>query len=75
MVFGAVALFFALAATAHVAIAVGLVRQSPRWRGPVAFLVAPLAPYWAFQSGMRGRGGVWLVAVIGYVVLRALYRR
>jgi hypothetical protein len=72
---GALAVSFALAITAHLAIAVGLTRRAPRWRGPVALVVAPLAPYWAFQSGMRARGAAWLLAIVGYVVMRAVVQR
>ncbi len=70
-----VSLLFALAVTMHVAIAVGLAHRSPGWHGPVAFVVAPLAPYWALRSHMPVRGATWLLAVFGYAALRALSPR
>jgi hypothetical protein len=59
---------FALLITAHVAIAYGLAWRPPRWRAAVAFVAAPLAPYWAWREKMRVRAGVWTGAVVLYVV-------
>jgi hypothetical protein len=73
-VFLAIVVLFALAVTAHVAIAVGLLRLHPRWRGPVAFFVPPLAPYWALRNRMPARAIVWLAAVAGYLLVRVLFR-
>ena len=61
---------FALLVTAHVALAVGLVLRKPHWRGPVALVVPPLAPYWGLESGMRVRGVVWLAAIALYTAAR-----
>ena len=65
---GTLVLAFALFLTAHVAITYGLAFRQPRWRAPAAFFVAPLAPYWAWRERMRIRSGVWMVALILYVV-------
>jgi hypothetical protein len=65
----------ALFATAHVAIAYGLAWRQPRWRAPVAFLVAPAAPYWAWREKMRVRAGVWVAALIVYIVATVVARR
>ena len=43
VVVGSIIIAFALFVTAHVAITYGLAFRPPRWRAPVAFLVAPLA--------------------------------
>jgi hypothetical protein len=72
VVVGAVVLGFAILVTAHVTIAFGLVRRTPRWRAPVALVVAPLAPYWAWREHMRVRAGVWTAALVVYVVAMAL---
>jgi hypothetical protein len=63
---------FALLATAHVTILVGLARRAPRWRALVALVVVPLAPYWALRDRMRVRAVTWLVGAIGYVVARVV---
>lgn len=59
---------FALFVTAHVAITYGLAFRQPRWRAPVGFLVAPLAAYWAWRERMKVRTGIWLGALVIYVV-------
>jgi hypothetical protein len=61
---------FALLVSVHVALAVGLVLRKPHWRGAVALIVPPLAPYWGLESGMRVRGVAWLVAVALYAIAR-----
>lgn len=67
---GAVVLAFASLVTAHLAIAVGLVAKTPRWRALVALVVAPLAPYWAWREHMRVRAGLWAAGLVVYVVAR-----
>jgi hypothetical protein len=61
---------FALLVTVHVALAAGLVKRPPRWRGPVALLVPPLAPYWGMRERMRVRTSLWLGALMVYIVTR-----
>ncbi|MCA9598616.1 MAG: hypothetical protein KC776_35135 [Myxococcales bacterium] len=61
---------FALLVTVHVALIAGLTARHPRWRGAVAFLVPPLAPYWGMEEGMKRRAALWLVALCVYVVAR-----
>lgn len=65
---GVVVLAFAFLVTAHLAIAVGLVAKTPRWRALVALVVAPLAPYWAWRDHMRVRAGIWVVGLVLYVI-------
>ncbi len=67
---GALVLAFALLVTVHVMITFGLTARRPRWRGPVAFVVAPLAPYWAWRERMRVRAAMWAVALVAYVAVR-----
>ena len=73
-VFLAMVVLFALAVTAHVAIAFGLSRVHPRWRGLVALVVPPIAPYWALRNRMPVRAIVWVAGVAGYLLVRAIYR-
>ena len=75
MKLGAILIAFALWATAHIAIAHGLVLRTPRWRAPIALLLLPLAPYWALRSRMLVRGVLWLGAAIVYGVAFLLWRR
>jgi hypothetical protein len=63
---------FAVLCTVHVAIVASLLRQHPRWRALVAFVVPPLAPYWALRTGMVVRGGIWIGSVILYTTLLGL---
>jgi hypothetical protein len=67
-VLGSLLVAFATLVTAHVTIAIGLLRRSPRWRAPVALVIAPLAPIWGWQSHMRVRAMVWTIAAVVYVV-------
>ena len=56
--------------TDHVALAVGLLRRKPRWRGLVGFVVAPLAPVFGFMERLRVRSVLWIVLAVAYGVLR-----
>jgi hypothetical protein len=66
------ALSLALHAAAHLALVVGLSRQKPAWRGAVAFVLPPLAPYWGWSSGMRAPASVWLAALGAFALGVAL---
>lgn len=59
---------FATLVTAHVTLALGLLRRSPRWRGALALVVPPLAPWWGWREGMRARAAIWLLAAPVYAV-------
>jgi hypothetical protein len=63
---------FATLCTVHVAIVWSLLKQHPRWRALVAFVVPPLAPYWALRAGMVVRGGIWIGSIILYTTLLGL---
>jgi hypothetical protein len=65
---------FATLVTAHVTLALGLARRVPRWRAPVAFVVPPLAPWWGWQTNMRVRAGIWIVAAVVYAIALAAAR-
>jgi len=69
---GAVVLAFALLVTAHLAIIVGLVAKTPRWRALAALVFAPLAPYWAWREHMRVRAGLWAAGLVIYVIALVL---
>ena len=69
---GAVVLSFAVLCTAHVAIAAGLSRRSPRWRAAVGLIALPLAPYWAARERMWVRAALWSLGLLGYVIARAV---
>ena len=70
ILFGAMIAAFALFVTAHVTIALGLVCRAPRWRGLVAFVLPPLAPYFAARAKMRVRASAWMCALVVYAVTR-----
>lgn len=59
---------FATLVTVHVALTVRLaLRERPRWRGLVAFVVPPLAVIWGFRAGYRRMAVLWLAAVVVYL--------
>jgi len=58
---------FAALVTAHLTLAVGLLRRAPRWHALVALVVAPLAPWWGWQAHMRIRGVLWVASAAVYV--------
>jgi hypothetical protein len=67
-------LAFALLVTVHCAIAFGLLQHRPRSRALLAFVVAPLAPYFALRERMTFRAVAWIVSALAYVFARWLGR-
>jgi len=65
-------LAFAVLATTHVALLLGLARRAPRWRALFALLIPPLAPWWGWQERLCGRCAVWLASMALYAVTRSL---
>jgi len=61
---------FGLLITAHAVLSVSLMLREPRWRGVVALLVPPFAPYWGMEERMRFRSGIWLAALVVYLAAR-----
>lgn len=47
----------------HVAIVAELARRREWWRALVALLVAPFAPWWAWERGLRRRALAWIGAL------------
>jgi hypothetical protein len=59
----------ATAITVHVALAGRIfLRQRPRWRGPVALVVPPLAIIWALRAGWRKIAVLWIGALALYTM-------
>ncbi len=75
VVFVATVVLFAVFVTIHFMLAIGLSRRAPRWRGPVALVVAPLAPWWAWRDKMRAGVVLWLVFAVAYFICVALALR
>jgi hypothetical protein len=67
-----VVLGFAALVTAHVTIVFGLLRRAPRWRAPLALVIAPLAPWWAWRERMRVRAWLWSIALVVYAAAMVL---
>lgn len=59
---------FAILCTTHLALALGLILRRPRWKGAVALIVAPLAPYWGYGAKMRFLAVLWVAAFSVYVL-------
>ncbi len=68
-------LAFATLVTVHVTLAAGLGARAPRWRGAVALVVPPLAPWWGWRTRLRARTVLWIVAAAIYVALLAFALR
>jgi hypothetical protein len=75
VVFATLVVAFATLVTVHITLAFGLACRHPRWRGLVALVVAPLAPFWGWQARMRVRGAVWVVAAAIYGIALTLSLR
>ncbi len=56
----------------HVHVAMRLVRRHPRWRGVVALILPPLAPYWAARTGDRVWAAAWGVSLLLWGLARLL---
>jgi hypothetical protein len=52
---------------AHVTLVIGLLRRDPWWRGAVALVVPPLAPFWGYEARLRGRVTLWVVTLVVYL--------
>jgi hypothetical protein len=52
---------------AHVTRVIGLLRRRPWWRGLVALVVPPLAPFWGYEAALRGRVTLWVVSLAVYL--------
>jgi ABC-type uncharacterized transport system permease subunit len=61
---------FALLVTMHAALVLRLLLREPRWRGLVALVLPPLAPYWGLEAGMKRMATLWIVALSIYIVAR-----
>jgi hypothetical protein len=63
---------FACWATVHLVIAAKLLSAPPRWRGLMALIVPPLAPYWAARTARPWLALAWGVACITWLFVRML---
>jgi hypothetical protein len=58
---------FALLATAHAALVLGLAGTAGGWRALVALVAVPLAPAWGLKYGLLVRTWIWLGALVVYL--------
>lgn len=58
----------AVLVASHVAIAIGLGRSRMWLRVGLVLVVPPLAPWWAWELGMRRRMIAWTTALVVYAV-------
>jgi hypothetical protein len=58
----------AIHVTAHVALAWGLMRRGPAWRGLMALVLHPLAPLWGYEARLLKRSALWVVSLFVYGV-------
>jgi hypothetical protein len=60
------AVCFGLLVTVHVYLAAVLTRERPLWLALLAFVIPPLAPYFAYVARRRVLMATWLVALVAY---------
>jgi len=65
------ALCFGLLVTVHVYLAAALAREVPLWRALLAFVVPPLAPYFAWAARRRVLMVTWVAALVAYAATLA----
>ncbi len=53
---------------AHLAIVAGLAQRRAWLRAGIAFVIAPLAPWWGWEAGMRLRTMAWGAALALYAI-------
>jgi hypothetical protein len=58
---------FGLHMVAHVMLVIGLLVRKPWWRGLLAFVVPPLAPFWGYEARLRGPVALWIGSLVVYV--------
>jgi hypothetical protein len=68
------ALYAAFVVT-HVWLAIVVARRRKWWDGILVLLLAPLAPWWAWQSGARIATWTWIGTVLVYAVAVAVAGR
>ncbi len=69
IVLGLLLFGFAGFVTSHVLSVLALtLSHRPRWRGLLALVVAPLAPFWLWRAGRRALPIVWAVTLVAYAV-------
>jgi len=51
----------------HVMLVMGLLRRRPWWRGLVAFVMPPLAPFWGYEARLYGAVALWVISLVIYV--------
>jgi hypothetical protein len=66
------AVAFATLLAAHVATLFGLARNRYIGATLVGLVLPPVAPFWAFIRGMRGRAILWIASAALYVVALVL---
>jgi hypothetical protein len=66
---------FAAIVTLHVSMLLRLASCPPRRRALAALLVPPLAPFWTYRNGQRGRALVWMGLVAVYALTLVLSTR
>lgn len=64
----ALALAFVVFVAAHLGLVAGLARRGAWVRAGVALVVAPLAPWWGWDEGMRVRAAAWGAALVLYTI-------
>ncbi|HYJ08574.1 MAG TPA: hypothetical protein VEX18_06185 [Polyangiaceae bacterium] len=42
-------------------------RRKPWWRGLVALVIPPLAPFWGYEAELRGRVTLWVATLAVYL--------
>ena len=54
--------------TTHVALSAAVAQATRPFRGVLAFIVLPLAPYWGWQANRRRLAALWIAAFASYAI-------
>ncbi|HVU04841.1 MAG TPA: hypothetical protein VHE30_23985 [Polyangiaceae bacterium] len=59
---------FATLVAAHLSLSFGLAFRDPWWRGAVALVVPPFAPFFGFRERMFVRVALWAAGAVAWVL-------
>jgi hypothetical protein len=59
----------------HVLLVSALLSRPPRWKGFVALVAPPLAPYWGSRAKLWVRVTLWCATLVTWLVLRLFFAK
>jgi hypothetical protein len=59
----------------HVLVVSALLSSPARWKGLVALIVVPLAPYWAARAKLWVRVALWCATLVTWLAVRLFFAK